>query len=484
MWYGNLTSEEIYPKFVNQKGYWGVFYPTKTPDNSRSLFCLVQAPEGGLYVETADPAQPYLIEYTFEQHPGFTDSADSRVPREDEIGGTPVHLEFRTCHFLFVHPHSTKVLTPVVVAGYRGDWHAGVDRYKRWRTTWYQAPHLPSWVQEVHSWLQLQINAPEEDRRIPYSQLAAYGEECGQNGVGAIQLVGWNNGGQDRGNPALDTDPGLGTWKELHQAIAQIQAKGVKMILFGKFPFADVTTDWYKKELYRYQCTDPYGVPYQSIGDSYFTPTQLAGINNRRFALMDYLAPGYREIAAGEFQKILDLGAAGWLFDQVDSHGPVLYNFAPGHGYEPPAYIGAGDIPLAQRLHVASDRVNPDFLYAGEAVKDWLRPYYGCSYFRITSESTAADRYIDPRSPMMVAVTGFDDREMLNLVLMDRYLISYEPYNFKGRLGDFPLTLAYGKEDRRPAPALPCVAVGRGFPGHRGCDGDGERAGASLGFRE
>ena len=28
---------------------------------------------------------------------------------------------------------------------------------------------------------------------------------------------------------------------------------------------------------------------------------------------------------------------------------------------------------------------------------------------------------------------------------MYRYVISYEPYNFKGRLEDFPLTLAYGK---------------------------------------
>jgi hypothetical protein len=29
---------------------------------------------------------------------------------------------------------------------------------------------------------------------------------------------------------------------------------------------------------------------------------------------------------------------------------------------------------------------------------------------------------------------------------MDQYVISYEPYFFKGRLGDFPLTLNYGKK--------------------------------------
>ena len=103
----------------------------------------------------------------------------------------------------------------------------------------------------------------------------------------AIQLVGWNHGGQDGGDPSLDTDPGLGTWQELHDAIAQIQAKGVKMIMFGKPIFADMSTEWYKNELHKYEATDPYGNKYESGGYSYSTPTQLAGINNRRRAIMD-----------------------------------------------------------------------------------------------------------------------------------------------------------------------------------------------------
>jgi hypothetical protein len=46
----------------------------------------------------------------------------------------------------------------------------------------------------------------------------------------------------------------------------------------------------------------------------------------------------------------------------------------------------------------------------------------------------------------MIAVTGFDDREMINRALLYRYIISYEPYNFKGNLNDFPLTIEYGKK--------------------------------------
>jgi hypothetical protein len=51
-----------------------------------------------------------------------------------------------------------------------------------------------------------------------------------------------------------------------------------------------------------------------------------------------------------------------------------------------------------------------------------------------------------PDAPLMTAVTGFDDRNMINQCLMYRYIISYEPYNFKGRLDDYPLTMAYGKQ--------------------------------------
>ena len=446
MWYGNLGSDEIYPHFSNEKGYWGDFYPTKTFDSFRSLFCLIQSQKEGLYVEMKDPTQPYQLQYTFEQHPGVISSISNSVPQQDEIDGKPVHLEFRTCHFIFAHPNSTIKLAPVVIQCYTGGWQAGVDLYKEWRKTWFKPAHIPDWVKDVNSWQQLQINSPEQDYRVKYDELVKYGKECAENGVKAIQLVGWNKGGQDGGDPLQDTDPGLGTREELKDAIAKIQAMGVKIILFGKLNWADKTTKEYKTEFYKFACTDPYGIPYEQGGYSYYTPTQLAGINNHRRAVMDFLDPAYRKAATKEFEKILGLGASGWLFDENCHHGPVKYNFAKEHGYNPPGFIYNGDMKLAAQLREAADKVNRDFLFAGEGHQNWLYQYYPCSYFRINSSSVAVDRYIDPQAPLVVAVTGFNDREMLNLCLLDRYIIEYEPYNFKGFISDFPLTLAYGKK--------------------------------------
>lgn len=444
MWYGNLGFDGIYPNFNNGKGYWGVNFPTKTFGSQRSLFCLIQAPNEGLYVEMADPTQPYLLEYTFEQHPGLLQTASSAVPPSDEFAGQPVHLEFRTCHFIFAHPNSSTRLAPVVMRCYQGDWHAGVDLYKEWRATWFKPPHLPDWAKEVHSWTMLRMNTPEEDYTIPYTNFVQYGEEYASNDVRAVQLVGWNIGGQDRDDPSQDTDPRLGTWQEFHDAIARVQALGVKVILFGKLNWADKTTAWYTNELYKYQADDPFGIPYEQGGYSYVTPTQLAGINNRRRVVLDFLSPACRDILTTEFQKVLALGSAGWLWDEVCHHGPALYSFSDGHGYVPPGFIYGGDLPLSERLRAVADKTSPDFLFCGEGPEDWLMQYFPVSETGVSG--TPICQYIDSHCLMLAGVSGFDDREKLNQILLYRYVIQYEPYYYKGHLSDFPLTLSYGKK--------------------------------------
>ncbi|MDE3066686.1 MAG: hypothetical protein KGJ60_03955 [Verrucomicrobiota bacterium] len=420
MWYGNLPSQDV------SRG--------ATVQTRQSLFCLIQSPQEGIYVDMADPRQPYLVNFTFQRR-GPPKSADN-----------PAHLDFYAEHFIYAHPHTTATLAPVVMECYQGDWHAGVDLYKTWRATWFAEPNIPAWIKRVNSWQQLQIDSPVQDYRVPYTNLLSYAKECADNGVEAIQLVGWNKGGQDGGDPAQHTNPGLGTWQQLHDFIAQSQAMGVKIILFAKLNWADLTTAWYSNELFKYQCADPSGKMYEQGGYSYYTPAELAGYGVHRRAVMDFLDPAYRAIAVRQFKKILALGSAGWLWDEVCHHAGVLYTWVPDHGYTPPGYIYGGDMPLDRELWAAADQVNTNFLFAGEGPEDWLMQYFPCSYFRIGADSVPVCRYLDPQAPLVVAVTGFDDREMLNFCLLDRYLIEYEPYNFKGYLEDFPLTLAYGKK--------------------------------------
>jgi len=125
-----LVSDEIYSHFHNEKGYWGVFWPTKIFEASRSPFCLIQAPGKGIYVGVGGVSSAYRLQYTFEQHPGLMSSITEMVPPADEISGIPVHLEFRMCHLIFQKPHSVMKLAPVVVRCYQGDQHTGSDLLK------------------------------------------------------------------------------------------------------------------------------------------------------------------------------------------------------------------------------------------------------------------------------------------------------------------------------------------------------------------
>lgn len=121
---GRLEPDELYPHFRNEKGYWGVNWPTKMIEPQDSHFCLIQSHGEGLFVGT--PSSPdYRVQYVFEQHPGVISGVTAMVPEEDEISGIPVHLEFRVCHFVFAGPHSTTTLAPVVLKCYQGDWRAG-----------------------------------------------------------------------------------------------------------------------------------------------------------------------------------------------------------------------------------------------------------------------------------------------------------------------------------------------------------------------
>ncbi len=65
----------------------------------------------------------------------------------------------------------------------------------------------PDRVRDPHAWLQIHMNSPEDELRFRFTDLVQVGEECARHGVRAIQLVGWNDGGQDQNNPSHDPDP-------------------------------------------------------------------------------------------------------------------------------------------------------------------------------------------------------------------------------------------------------------------------------------
>ena len=172
------------------------------------------------------------------------------------------------------------------------------------------------------------------------------------------------------------------------------------------------------------------------------TPSDYNGLDVRgKLVLTDQPVPYVRTLAVAQ------RGAAGILFDECLHHANALLCFDPGHGHRYGAPVYANDRKLIENFEKISASADPEFLFAGEACYDWEMQVYQVSYHRSENKQhIPLSRYMLPEAQFMTAVTGFNDRSMVNQCLMYRYIISYEPYNFKGHLDDYPLTMAYGEQ--------------------------------------
>jgi len=451
--FGNLEHYSLFPTFPNMRGYYGVETPVIIPMAIRygtppmhPIGIFADNSDNGFYISVAENRMECL-NWQIELHPGYENSADQRVPEADTIDGKDVSIRFGVTHIPYIAPGQTFDVLPFGIQAYCGNWNVAVQKHLQVSKQWTVLPSdLPEWAKEPHSWLQLHINSPEDELRVRYKDLPKYAEECARLGVKAIQLVGWNNGGQDRGNPYHDTDPRLGTWQELYDAIKEIQQMGVKVILFAKFTWADRSNEDFKSRWEPLAIKDPYGEYYLFEGYKYFTATQLNDINTRRLIPMCFACEEYIDICIEEFQKCVDLGADGILYDESQHHKPAMACFDPSHGHRYGEPMYAHDRKLIDRFREALN--GKEFMLAGEAAYDDQMDYYHSTYVRTWQKNHyPIIRALRPKTAqIMTAVNGFNDRVMINRCLRDMYIISYEPYNFKGMLSDFPLTVDYGQK--------------------------------------
>ena len=439
-------AKSVYPRMDDDFGFCSVSFPAQL---GAGRFTLMLAETHGLYVGRHDKEQRDMVRFAFDLKPGYVSTRNFRVPQGAEISGHPVRFSQSIQHFPFAANGESYTCARITMAGFKGSWHKGADIYRKWFESWFKRGSQPEWMNHPHTWSQIQINGSEDDLRTKYKDLPKRGLDCAKNGIKVLQLTGWNDGGQDRGNPSHNTDPRLGTTEDLKQAIARIEKMGVRVVIFNKYCWADQTSDWYKRELYKYMATDPNGLIYTGDGYKYQTPEQLADINTRRFGVACVSDQRWFELSAKEFQKVLDLGASGMLYDENHHHGSWDYCFSKDHGHRSPTSQWWGDQKMAKMFRDQIRKARGDdgaFLMAGEAMHDFQCQWYSVSYIRLVGEHVPVARYVDPRREIMIAVSGFDDRDMVNCALRYRYIMSIEPFYFKGNPGDAPQTVSYANK--------------------------------------
>jgi hypothetical protein len=439
--YSGMGSDSLWPTFGNQVGYYGYDTPAQLRHLGTDIqFCLVLSDTRGLYLGYHDPGQKQTVQVCFFLSPAYVDSFNSSTIASGKVADSAIGIDPN--HLCFVQPGASQSSEALVLEPFSSDWHGGADIYKAWRGSWAKAPKMPPWVKDVHSWQQIQINSSEDRLSFPYKDLVKVAQACQRWGVKAVQLTGWQMGGQDRDFPLHDIDPRLGTAQEFKDAIAASRKMGVEIVLFNKYAWADVTAPAYAKEFRKFAIEDPYGDPYLFNGYNYDTPTQISGINARHGAGMCQASPAWRKRALEEFRKSVDLGASGILFDECQWHiSPYCFSRTHGHGV--PGAVFSGDVPLIEGFR---EIIDPEqFVFAGESPYDLELQTYDMSYFRINRGFVPFARYLEPFAPMSVAVTGDNDRQMINACLLYRFSMSYEPRDFHGELDEIPASMTYGR---------------------------------------
>ena len=446
------TNFECFPEW--DCGYWGTDHPTSIrtyPDIHATVPCyIVENGKQGIYFghHHDDMSACNFIQ---ELLPGYKESMTKTLPDTDEISGAPVGFKCSMARLPFVVPGETQTLAPAVVALYEGSWEHGLDYYKNWRATWHKPQEKPSWEADIDSWLTIHVGDPEGSVRYRFTELPAIAKKAKEDGVKALQIIGWARGGQDGDEPYQDVNPLLGTREEFKAAIKEIEDMGIKIMLMCKFKWCDATTKEFKEELEPHIIRDMFGHPAYFNGYGYQNITELlnggsaSGGSRRHGYGMCQADKAYQEIAAREFQKIVDLGSSGILYDELCME--YLFCYDTRHGHRWGECMLNGHVEVAKRFKEIAKASGRAFMFAAEGPNDRQAEIYTTNYLRSwDTRANAAYRYAMPDVRPATCLTGFDDREMVNQCITFGYVINYEPYNFKGTTADIPMTVAYGKK--------------------------------------
>lgn len=233
--YINPVRMPIYPNFQNTRGYFGVDHPIMySGSNPQVPYVLLRNEEQGMCAMIGERTMDPLF-FIMELFPGWDESMTSHWSHQETVSGKEVYAAFYAGQLPFIRPGEKRAAISVMLEPYTGGWDSGADVYVKYKKQYFKTCDTPDWLKHPHSWLQYQMNSPEDELRLRFRDLPALAADCLKAGITTIQLVGWNDGGQDQGNPSHNFDPRLGTKEEFYQAIKTCQEMGVKIILFSKF---------------------------------------------------------------------------------------------------------------------------------------------------------------------------------------------------------------------------------------------------------
>jgi hypothetical protein len=220
---------------------------------------------------------------------------------------------------------------------HRGDWHDDAQVYRRWAdATWWSQSPRPKWVDQMHGWQRIIMKHQYGEVFYRYGDLVDVFEGGKPYGITTLFVFGWFKGGHDNGYPSYEADDALGGEAALRKAIAEVQQRGGRVILYANGHLIDVDTDYYRKTGRRICLKTSHGSEYREAYKFSGDGTSLRNFGARAFVGACQSTPEWRQKLIEIGRIMAGFGPDGIFYDQMGGILPYLC-FDPSHPHAGPA---------------------------------------------------------------------------------------------------------------------------------------------------
>lgn len=384
----------------------------------------------GLYMGYHDTTCRYSTWHMYMMPNSTGDNNDSWLTNE-QAAGQPVGIIFSHVFYPFIHSGETFNSGEFIVRAHKGDWHYGSQFYRDWFMAHFPFDKSKSWLRKKSAWFSSIIYQPEDRIVTDFKGYNQWTKDAKKYGITTNELIGWNNGGLERNYPMYVPEEKLGGKEEFKALLKSIKDRGDHCLVFCNYNILDQNTDWYKKDLYKYQAQDQFGK--QSIWMGWGESTLLARKQlSVRYHVRSSIVPGIEKILDDYLVQLVKDGAQGFQIDKV-CVGSTL-DFNPLNTAKPDVALCEGLVKAIGRLYEKCKSINPDFCMASEFGLDRLIPYFDIGYRNSAGYEISPLRYVFPEWTSCQHVSAPRDFKTINAGVLTGSVIVIEPDSYQGTL--------------------------------------------------
>ena len=301
-------------------------------------------------------------------------------PEEKDVpAGTPIGLTMGWMNM----PYTKKGVfsaAPIVLQLHQGDWHEGSQIYRQWFDKHYNVKRQPTWLRNEMAWQSIILSNSEDFINYRFKDLPKLAADAKKYGVTTFEILGWDNGGIDRGYPEYEPDKRLGTKLDFKNALKGIKNLGVHPLIFANIQWVDTDIPLYRNKLKKYETKGRWADDLILSGWGEGTISARIGITRHNMTQITPSHPEVNKLLMNYFLNLVKSGADGFQFDKSTS---IDFDFNRLLALSPDRAMPQAIFDMLGQVLNEGRKIDPQLSIASELIWDRAFQYVDVSYLRM-----------------------------------------------------------------------------------------------------